>query len=101
MVILAMLSAIAFVVMCVGRIPILLWLKYDPKDVIIAIGGFLFGPLSALLMSVVVSLVEMITGAATTVESHLFLIFWGFALHALARLMEYGATVEERSFAAP
>jgi len=47
------------------------------------------------------SLVEMITGAATTVESHLFLIFWGFALHALARLMEYGATVEERSFAAP
>jgi len=65
MVILAMLSAIAFVVMCVGRIPILLWLKYDPKDVIIAIGGFLFGPLSALLMSVVVSLVEMITVSDT------------------------------------
>ena len=61
MVIMAMLAAIAFVAMAVGRIPIMLWLKYDPKDVIIAIGGFLFGPLSALLISVVVSLVEMIT----------------------------------------
>ncbi|MDD2283650.1 MAG: ECF transporter S component [Eubacteriales bacterium] len=61
---LAMLSAIAYVVMAVGRIPIIPtveFLKYDPKDIIITIGGFVFGPLSAFLMSVVVSLVEMVT----------------------------------------
>lgn len=61
---LAMLSAIAYVVMAVGRIPIIPtveFLKYDPKDIIITIGGFVFGPLSAFLMSVVVSFVEMVT----------------------------------------
>jgi riboflavin transporter FmnP len=61
---LAMLSAIAYVVMAFGRFPIIPsveFLKYDPKDIIIAIGGFIFGPLSAFFMSVVVSLVEMVT----------------------------------------
>lgn len=58
---LAMFSAIAFIVMVVGRIPIILFLKYDPKDVVITICGFIFGPLSALTVSVVVSLAEMIT----------------------------------------
>lgn len=64
---LAMLSAIAYVVMAFGRIPIVLFLKYDPKDVIITIGGFIFGPLSAFLISLVVSLVEMITVSDTGV----------------------------------
>lgn len=58
-----MLSAIAYVVMALGRLPItsVEFLKYDPKDIIIVIGGFIFGPLSALLMSIVVSFVEMLT----------------------------------------
>jgi len=59
--ILAMLSALAFVVMAVGRIPVVLFLKYDPKDVVITIGGFLFGPLAAFAVTVVVSFVEMVT----------------------------------------
>jgi len=64
LVILAMLSALAYVLMVYGRIPVLTippYLKYDPKDVIFTVGGFLFGPLPVLAMSVVVSLVEMIT----------------------------------------
>ena len=43
------------------RIPVVAFLKYEPKDVPIIIGGFLFGPFSAFLMSFVVSLVEMLT----------------------------------------
>ena len=31
----AMLAAIAYVVVAVGRIPVVLFLKYDPKDIII------------------------------------------------------------------
>lgn len=60
---LAMLSAVAYVVVAVGRIPItsIEFLKYDPKDIIIAIGGFIYGPLASLLMSIVVSFVEMLT----------------------------------------
>ncbi len=58
---LAMLSAIAFAMVALIRIPVVLFLKYDPKDIIIAIAGFLYGPLSAFLVSLVVSLIEMVT----------------------------------------
>jgi len=56
-----MLCALAYVVVVVGRIPLVLFLKYDPKDVIIAIGGLIFGPLTSFLASLIVSFVEMIT----------------------------------------
>lgn len=60
---LAMLSAIAYIVMAIGRVPItsIAFLKYDPKDIIIAIGGFIYGPFAALLISVVTSFAEMVT----------------------------------------
>lgn len=60
----AMLCAIAYVlsvVIHISIIPSALFLTYDPKDVIIAIGGFIFGPLAALCMSIVVSLLEIMT----------------------------------------
>lgn len=60
-----MLAAISYVVMLVGRIPVVLFLKYDPKDVIIAIGGFMFGPMSAFFISLVVSTVEFATASDT------------------------------------
>ena len=62
---LGMFSALAFVVMMVGRIPIVMWLKYDPKDVVIAFAGLLFGPVSGLAVSLVVSLVEMVSVSDT------------------------------------
>lgn len=65
MVLLAMLAALAYIVMCLIRIPVVMFLKYEPKDVIITIGGFLFGPLSSFIISFVVSLVEMVTVSDT------------------------------------
>ena len=38
-----MLCAITYVTMVVGRIPIILFLKYDPSDVIVTLGGFILG----------------------------------------------------------
>ena len=61
MVLIAMLAAIAYVIVALVRIPVVLFLKYEPKDVIITIGGFLMGPLAAFVTSLVVSLVEMVT----------------------------------------
>ena len=61
----AMLCAMSYAVMLIGRIPVVLFLKYDPKDVIIAIGGFLFGPLTSFVISLVVSLIEMFTVSET------------------------------------
>ena len=62
---LAILSAMAYIVMVFIKIPVVLFLKYEPKDVIIAIGGFLYGPLSAFAMSIVIALVEMVTVSET------------------------------------
>ncbi len=56
-----MLCALAYVTVLVGRIPLILFLKYDPKDVVIAIGGLIFGPFTAFAVSLIVSLVEMFT----------------------------------------
>ena len=60
----AMLCAIAYVVMAVGRIPIVLFLKYDPKDVVITLGGLIWGPLTSCIVSVIVSFIEMMTVSA-------------------------------------
>ena len=59
LVIIAMMSAMAFVLVATIRIPVVLFLKYEPKDVIITIGGFMMGPMAAAAMSLVVSFVEM------------------------------------------
>lgn len=63
----AMLCAIAYVVMAVGRVPVVLFLKYDPKDVIITLGGLIWGPLTALWVSVTVSVIEMLSVSETGV----------------------------------
>ena len=60
-VLIAMLAAVAYIMVALIRIPVVLFLSYEPKDVIIIIGGFLLGPMSAFLISLVVSLVEMVT----------------------------------------
>ena len=66
--VIAMLCAVAYVVMAVLRIPVLTvppFLKYDPKDVIIAIAGFLLGPLPGFAIILIVSFFEMITVSET------------------------------------
>ena len=65
MVSLAMLAAIAYLIVSLVRIPVVLFLKYEPKDVIITIGGFLFGPMASFIVSAVVSLLEMVTISET------------------------------------
>lgn len=59
--VIAMLCTLAYVIMVVGRVPMVMFLKYDPKDVVIAIGALIWGPAYGIITSVVVSLVEMIT----------------------------------------
>lgn len=57
----AALCAIAFVMAAVIRIPVVLFLKYDPKDIVIALGGLIWGPLISCIVSVIVSFIEMVT----------------------------------------
>ena len=74
----AVLSALAYVAVLLFRIPIapLDFLKYEPKDVIITIGGFIYGPAAAFGMSAAVSLIEMATISTTG--------FWGFLMNVIS-----------------
>ena len=65
LVLLAMLAAMAYIIVSVIRIPVVLFLKYEPKDVVITIGGFLLGPMASFIVSLVVSLLEMVTISET------------------------------------
>ena len=74
----AMFAALAYVLMAVGRIPIspMSFLKFDPKDMILTICGFVLGPIPAMLVTTVVCLIEMITVSDTG--------FIGFFMNLLA-----------------
>lgn len=63
----AMFAALAYLIMTVGRIPIstVSFLKYDPKDVMLVICGFVLGPMPALAVTTVVCLLEMVTVSST------------------------------------
>lgn len=65
MTMIAMISAIAYVVMVTVRIPVVMFLKYEPKDIIIVIGAFIYGPVAAFMSSLLVSFVEFITVSDT------------------------------------
>lgn len=60
-----MLCTLAYVAVVVGRIPLVLFLKYDPKDVVIVIGGLIFGPLTSFVVTMIVSVVQMFTISGT------------------------------------
>ncbi len=60
-----MFCAIAYVMMAFGRIPIVLFLSYDPKDIVIIIAGLLMGPLYSFMISAIVSFLEMFTVSDT------------------------------------
>ena len=63
----AMFAALAYIIMAVGRIPIssVEFLKYDPKDVMLAICAFILGPIPGVTVTLVVALIEMITVSST------------------------------------
>jgi riboflavin transporter FmnP len=65
LVLIAMLAAVSYLIVSLIRIPVVLFLSYEPKDMIITIGGFLLGPLASFIISLVVSLLEMVTISQT------------------------------------
>ncbi len=75
MVMAAMFCALAFAAMFVMRINVL-FLTFDAKDAIVTIAGLLFGPIYALVISLAVSLLELIAIGDTG--------FWGFLMDFLS-----------------
>lgn len=74
----AMFAALSFVAVLITKwIPAVEgFLSYEPKDALIVIAGFIFGPVSCVILSLLVSLIEMLTISSTGP--------WGFLMNALA-----------------
>ena len=63
----AMFSAVSFVAVLVSKVipNVAGFLSYEPKDAVIVIAGLLYGPLTSVLISLIVSFIEMITIRST------------------------------------
>ena len=73
------LCAAAYVVSAVVRIPVFPsapYLKIDFKDAIIALGGFIYGPIAAIAMAVVAAFIEFVSVSETGII--------GFAMNVLS-----------------
>ena len=76
MTLLALLVAMAYLCVLIFRIPVVSFLKYEPKDVILALTGILLGPIEGVVAAVIVSLIEMMTPSDTGL--------WGLLMNVLA-----------------
>lgn len=67
-VMIGMFCALSYAVMALSKlipINVMGFLSFDFKDVVIAICGFMFGPLPAIIVSVIVSFIELLTISST------------------------------------
>ncbi|MDE5758310.1 MAG: ECF transporter S component [Allobaculum sp.] len=68
---LGMFTAMAVVFCLLVRIPLVpsvSFLSYDPKDIIIGIAGFLYGPMSAFIVSMLSSAIELILRGGNIID---------------------------------
>ena len=85
-----MLSAVAYLFTLIGHfIPISFtdFLRYDPKDAIIVIAGLALGPVSALIISVIVAFLELITISTTGIIGFVMNIISSAAFSVIAAIV--------------
>ena len=76
----AMLSAISVVLVYLVRFPVFpaaAFLEYDPADIPVLIGGFMYGPLAGIAITVIASAVQAFTVSAANGV-------YGFLMHVIA-----------------
>lgn len=71
----AMFAALAYGVTFVFRIPVQ-FLTFDAKDAVLTIAAFIYGPVAAIIMSLIPALIEFITISSTG--------FWGFLMNFIS-----------------
>jgi riboflavin transporter FmnP len=77
MAILAALSIVFMLVLHFPIIPAAPWLEYEPADIPILIGGFVYGPVAGIIITVIAALIQALTVSASA--------GWvGFIMHVIA-----------------
>ncbi len=84
--VMAMFVAISYVAVCIFHIKVS-FLTFDIKDALIAVAGMLYGPLSAITISVTVALIEMFTISETQLYGLIMNILSSVAFTATASLI--------------
>ncbi len=84
-----MLCAIAFVAKLISNVfpTVAGFLSFDLKDVVIVIGGFMMGPMTAAIISIVVSVIEMLTVSSTGVIGLLMNVLASCAFACVAAII--------------
>ena len=72
----SVIAVLAFLMVAVCRIPMISFLSYEPKDVLLVIGGFLYGPVTALATTAVTAVLEFLTVSPTG--------WWGLLMNILS-----------------
>ena len=69
----AMFTALSFVMVLVSKVipNVAGFLSYEPKDAVIVIAGFIFGPMTCLIVSLLCSFIEMISISSTGIYGFL------------------------------
>ncbi|MBI0106889.1 ECF transporter S component [Lactobacillus sp. W8089] len=75
---LAAFGALAYLSAVFLKIPMISFLKYEPKDVILILGGIVFGPIFSIILSIIVPFFEMITVSSTGII--------GFVMNVIAAI---------------
>ena len=75
---LAAFGALAYLSAAFLKIPMISFLKYEPKDVILILGGMVFGPIFSIILSIIVPFFEMITVSSTGII--------GFVMNVIAAI---------------
>lgn len=86
----AMLTAVAYVLTVYLRIPIMPeapFLKYDPKDIIVVMAGMLYGPATAVIMGFVLAFIEFITVGTSGFVGFIMNFFATVLFSAIAALI--------------
>lgn len=77
MAVLAALSIVLLLILHFPIIPAAPWLEYDPADIPILIGGFVYGPIAGIIITVIASMIQALTISASS--------GWvGFVMHVIA-----------------
>lgn len=76
MTLVAVMAAFAYVSALLIRIPVVLFLSYEPKDIIVLLSALLLGPVEGMLVSVISSFAEMVTFSNTG--------WWGLLMNVLS-----------------
>lgn len=73
MAVVAMFTAVAFVAVLLAKVipNVAGFLSYEPKDAVIVIASFIFGPMTGVLISLLVSFIEMISISTTGIYGFL------------------------------